>query len=67
MKIEATEKSVMPTGNSNIKLTVEDKADIRAVRKAKQEYLRTGESYTVDELRAEFNLISNGNKNQELK
>ncbi len=49
----------MPTGNnSSIKLTVKDKADIRDARKAKQEYLRTGISHTVDELRAEFNLTS---------
>jgi hypothetical protein len=63
MKIKATEKSGIPAGNSNIKLTVKDKADICAARKAKQEYLRTGESYSVNELRAEFNLISNETKN----
>ncbi len=62
MKTEATGKSGMPA-DSNIKLTVKDKADIRAARKAKQEYLRIGESYSVNELRAEFNLISNETKN----
>ncbi len=44
--------------NSISKLTAEDKADINDARRAKKEYLQTGISYTVDELRAEFNLTS---------
>jgi hypothetical protein len=44
--------------NSISKLTAEDKADINDAHKAKKEYLQTGISYTVDELRAEFNLTS---------
>jgi acetyl-CoA carboxylase alpha subunit len=44
--------------NSISKLTTEDKADINDARRAKREYLQTGISYTVDELRAKFNLTS---------
>ncbi len=44
--------------NSISKLTAEDKADINDARRAKKEYLQTGISHTVDELRAEFNLTS---------
>jgi hypothetical protein len=44
--------------NSISKLTAEDKADIKDARRAKKEYLQTGISYTIDELRAEFNLTS---------
>jgi hypothetical protein len=44
--------------NSISKLTAEDKADIKDARRAKKEYLQTGISHTVDELRAEFNLTS---------
>jgi cellobiose-specific phosphotransferase system component IIA len=44
--------------NSISKLTAEDKADINDAHKAKKEYLQTEISYTVDELRAEFNLTS---------
>jgi hypothetical protein len=62
MKTKATGKSGMPE-DGNIKLTIKDKADIRAARKAKQEYLQIGKSYSVNELRAEFNLISNETKN----
>lgn len=35
---------------------VEEDNDIRAARAAKKEYLATGESYTVEDLRAEFDL-----------
>jgi len=50
------ERDALPVKTTRIKLTAEDKADIRAARAAKDEYLRTGKSYTVEELRAEFNL-----------
>ncbi len=52
----ATVKTNSGIAAHGIKLTAEDKADIRAARQAKKEYLRTGVSYSVDELRAEFNL-----------
>jgi hypothetical protein len=39
---------------SEDKLTKEDISDIRAARAAKREYLATGKSYTVDELREEI-------------
>jgi hypothetical protein len=48
-------KAAAPVKNP-AKLTDEDNADIRAANRAEAEYLRTGEFYTVDELRAEFNL-----------
>jgi YgiT-type zinc finger domain-containing protein len=54
-KIHRQQKQAAPVKNPE-KLTDKDNADIRAARRAKAEYLRTGESYTVDELRAEFNL-----------
>ncbi len=50
------ERDASPVKNNPVRLTDEDKADIRAARRAKAEYLRTGESYTVGELRTEFNL-----------
>ncbi|HXG84631.1 MAG TPA: hypothetical protein VNI84_11445 [Pyrinomonadaceae bacterium] len=47
------EASIVPDAS---KLTKEDISDIRAARAAKEEYTATGESFSVDELRAEFNL-----------
>lgn len=50
------EHDALPVKENPVKLTAEDAADVRAAQAAKEEYLRTGESYSVDELRAEFNL-----------
>ena len=56
---EAILKSLEDKGeiveNSN-KLSKEDLADIRDARAAKKEYLETGESYTIEQIRQEFNL-----------
>jgi hypothetical protein len=61
MKAKATAKPAIfdDSNNSIIKLTADDEADILAARESKKEYLQTGISYTVDELKAEFGLISN--------
>ncbi len=37
-------------------LSAEDSADVRAAKKARTEYLKTGESSTVADLREEFGL-----------
>jgi hypothetical protein len=58
-KIEKLKQSQQQRQRNSIsKLTAEDKADIKDARRAKKEYLQTGISHTVDELRAEFNLTS---------
>lgn len=54
--LASLEAGALPVKANSSKLTAEDKADIRDALAAKEEYLRTGESYTIDELRAEFNL-----------
>ena len=54
--LASLEAGALPVKTNSSKLTAEDKADIRDALVAKEEYLRTGESYTVDELRTEFNL-----------
>jgi predicted nucleic-acid-binding protein len=50
------EENAFVVKSNPAQLTAQDEADIRAARAAKEEYLRTGESYSVDELRAEFNV-----------
>lgn len=42
--------------STRTKLTEEDKADVRAAKRARAEYQRTGESYTVNELREKYDL-----------
>ncbi len=49
-------KDLENSGDSVENLPAEDVADIKQSRKARAEYLRTGESSTIAELREEFAL-----------
>ncbi len=49
-------KDLDDSGNSAEQPSAEDARDIRQAQKARAEYVRTGESATVAELREEFGL-----------
>ncbi len=53
--LKSLEDKGEPVEKSN-KLSKEDLVDIRDARAAKKEYSETGESYTIKQLRQEFNL-----------
>lgn len=56
--LESLEANAMPlkTNPARVRLTAEDKEDVRKALAAETEYLQTGESYSVQELREEFGL-----------
>lgn len=53
--LASLEAEALPVENHSA-LSKEDVSDIRAARAARAEFLKTGEGYTVEALRVEFNL-----------